>query len=69
MWETAHYCCTTCGIGSGDFLPDDGAHVIKANCFTKFDYFRSDGDYLVTAIVNRTSKLVANVNAKPASRL
>lgn len=48
-------------------MPDNSAHIIKPDILAELDYFFPDGDDLVSAVVNGTSKLVANVYTKPAS--
>jgi hypothetical protein len=50
-----------------DFLPDNGAHVVKSSSLTKFDYLCSYGDNLISPIIDRASKLIANVDTQPAT--
>ena len=51
-------------IAGSNLLPDNCAHVIKANRFAELDYFFSDWNYLVSAVINRPCKLVADVYAQ-----
>src|SRR3989338_2138734 len=64
-----HNRSATCCIASGNFLPYHSSHIIKTNCFTKFYYFSSDGNDFVAAIINRSGKLIAYVNAQSTSIL
>ena len=41
--------------------------LMGRNAFTEFDYFSSDRNYFVTPIINSPCKLVAYINAKPAT--
>ncbi len=65
--ERAHDRGAAGRVAGGHFLPDDGAHVVKAYGLAELDDLRADGNDFVTAIVHGTRKLVADVHAQPAA--
>jgi hypothetical protein len=47
-------------------LPDDGSHIVKPDTFAKLDDLGTNGNYLVTPVINSACKLIANIDAQPA---
>ena len=60
-------CSPAGGVSSCDLLPDCGSHAVHANSLAEFGYLGSDGDNLVTPIIDRGRKLVTYVYAKAAT--
>lgn len=59
--------CPAGSVGCRYLLPNNCAHIVKANGFTEFDNLSPDGNYLVPSIINRACKLISDVYAKAAS--
>ena len=51
-------------MASGDLLPDDGSHVIKARAFAELDDLGPYRDHLISSIVNGTGELIPYVNTQ-----
>jgi hypothetical protein len=54
-------------MASSNFLPNNGAHVIKANSFTKLNNLGSDWDYFVASVIYRSRELVSDIYTQPTS--
>jgi len=67
--KASHDRSATGGIGCGDLLPDHRAHIVEPYNLTKLDDLHPDRNNLVPAIVNRTGKLVTDINAESAARM
>jgi len=50
-------------------LPDYCSHIIKTDGFAKSDNFFANRNNLITSVGDRPGELIADINAKPASRI
>src|SRR5574344_1273251 len=67
IWETAHNSTASGCIHCGGFLPNNLSHKIETYCFAETDNFGMNGNYFISSIINRTGKLVANIDTQTAT--
>lgn len=65
--KTAHNGTAARSIHRGGFLPNNSSHIIHTKGFTKTNYLCSDRNNFISAVINRTSKLIPNIDAQSAS--
>ena len=63
----SHLHTTTGRVRSGNFLPDNGPHIVKADGLAKSNDLLPDRDDFVPAVINGTRKLVADIHTQFAA--
>ena len=64
---TSHDFLAASSVHIGRLLPNDIAHIVKADSFTKSDNLRVNGDHFISAIIGSPCELVTNIDTQPTA--